>query len=252
MYRETTVPEVLEAATARGPARLERGPKELVLIVGARARLALRPPWLTLTTSAVDRRGRPKKPTVRSLRLDPGRLLLARRFPTGELALWSDTRYLVRELALEPVPPLDQPGLDAADTLNRFADAVCEAVIQSGVRVSRAIELGQGENRAIVELEDELVTVWVRPLFHNHPRRRFVVFRDGRATVFGRRGRKVQIAKRDELLVRGDFLCFEPEHGAHAAIWLPFVGAPERRELETLLRRFVDVPGLVDLSGTGR
>jgi hypothetical protein len=212
-------------------------PSQAVLEVAGRARLSIATPNLELRVG--------QKKRLVSSRLDRMRVLIARRFPTGDLAVWLDgeTEDDVRAgtgprrvLALEALPPLDDAGLASANALERLGVRLEEALAQQGVQAAGAIELGTGENRALVELGAEDLTLWVRPLFRERVHKKLVLHADGRVRLMQSKGgeRVLQLARRDEVLARGDVLAFEPAKGAGAEVWLPWIGLPERRELARL------------------
>jgi hypothetical protein len=238
-YRATPKPEVLLVATRGGHARLDVQPTQAVLELEGRVRLAIAKPWIEL------RVGQRKSARVMSSRLDRVRLVLSRTFPTGDVAVWLEAERLTRALGLEPLRPLDDCALASARALDVLGDRLAEALDNQGVAACRAVEFGRGENRALVEIGNDYLALWLRPLFRECVQRRLVLHADGRVRLCGRGVRSgrdddgggermLRVRRPEDILVRGDFLAFEPEDGPQAEIWLPWIGPPERQELAAM------------------
>jgi hypothetical protein len=228
-YRATPRPEVLLVATRQGHARLDVQPTQAVLELEGRVRLAISAPWVEL------RVGQKKNARVLSSRLDRVRLVLSRTFPTGDVAVWLADQTLHRAVGLEPLRPLDDCALASARALDELGDRLAGALEDQGIQAGHAVELGRGENRALVELGDGYLALWLRPLFREKVQRRLLLQADGRVHVFGLGAEKVlRVRRPEDILVRGDFLAFEPEDGPQVEIWLPWIGRAERVELAAM------------------
>jgi hypothetical protein len=228
-YRAPPKAEVLLVATRGGNARLDVQPTQAVLELEGRVRLAIASPWIEL------RVGHKKNARVLSSRLDRMRLVLSRTYPTGDVAVWLAEQQLQRALGLEPLRPLDDCALASARALDVLGDRFAEALADQGVQAGRAVEFGRGENRALVELGSDYLALWLRPLFRERVQRRLLLHADGRVHVFGLGADKLlRVRRPEEILVRGDFLAFEPEDGPHVEIWLPWIGRAERVELAAM------------------
>ena len=225
--------------TREGQVRLDVQPTQAVLEIAGRARLSIAAPYLDL------RVGQRKNARVLSSRLDRTRVLLSRRFPTGDVAVWledgGDEAVAgagpgpQRVLAFEALPPLDDEALASANALEELGDRLAEALAQQGVAAARAVELGRGENRALVELAPDHLVLWVRPLFRERVFRKLILHSDGRVRLMhGSAERVLNLTRPDQVLVHGDFLAFEPDRSPAAEIWLPWIGLPERHELARL------------------
>ena len=224
-YRAAPRPEILVVATRAGEARLDVQPTQAVLELEGRARLAIAAPYIEL------RLGQKRSARVLSSRLDRTRLVLSRTFPTGDVAVWLDGENLHRALGLEPLRPLDDCALASARALDELGDRLAEALADQGIEAGRAVELGRGENRALVELGPDYLTLWLRPLFRERVQRKLVLNADGLVRLGDR---TLRVRRPEEILVRGDFLAFEPEDGPQAEIWLPWIGPYERHELAAM------------------
>ena len=228
-YRATPRPEVLVVACRGGQARLDVQPTQAVLELEGRVRLAVAAPWVEL------RVGQKRTARVLSSRLDRVRLLLSRTFPTGDVAVWLESDHLHRALGLEPLRPLDDCALASATALDELGDRFAEALADQGVQAGRAVELGRGENRALVELGPDYLALWLRPLFRERIQRRMLLRADGQVVLFGLGAeRSLRVRRPEDILVRGDFLAFEPEGGPDVELWLPLIGRAERQELAAL------------------
>ena len=228
-YRAPPKSEVLLVATRGGHARLDVQPTQAVLELEGRVRLAIAAPWIEL------RVGTKKSARVLSSRLDRVRLMLSRTFPTGDVAVWLADQQLHRALGLEPLRPLDDCALASANALDELGDRLAEALADQGIEAGRAVEFGRGENRALVELGPDYLALWLRPLFRERVQRRMLLQADGRVHIFGLGAEKVlRIRRPEEILVRGDFLAFEPDDGPQVEIWLPWIGRAERHELAAM------------------
>jgi hypothetical protein len=228
-YRATPRSEVLLVATRGGHARLDVQPAQAVLELEGRARLAISKPWIELRVGAKSGQ------RVLSSRLDRVRLLLSRTFPTGDIAIWLADQQLHRAFGLEPLRPLDDCALASARALDELGDRLAGALAEQGIAAGRAVELGRGENRALVELGEGYLALWLRPLFRERVQRRLLLTTDGRVRIFGLGAEKtLQVRRPEDILVRGDFLAFEPEDGPQVEIWLPWIGRVERVELATM------------------
>ncbi len=228
-YRATPRPEVLVVACRGGQARLDVQPTQAVLELEGRVRLAIAAPWVEL------RVGQRRTARVMSSRLDRVRLVLSRTFPTGDVAVWLADQRLLRAVGLEPLRPLDDCALASARALDQLGDRLAEALEDQGVQAGRAVEFGRGENRALVEIGSDYLALWLRPLFRERVQRRLLLQADGRVHLFGIGAERVlRVRRPEEILVRGDFLAFEPEDGPQVEIWLPWIGRAERVELAAM------------------
>jgi hypothetical protein len=223
-------PELIEAPTRQGMARLRVSPAEAVLELGDRPRFGVSGGWLTIAR---------RKPLT--LRVDGMRVLVARLFPTGEVALWIEHARLLRAVALAPLRVIDMASLAAGRALDRLGDRLADVLAERGCVTRRAVEFGVGENRALLVVGPDRMTVWARPLFREQPRRRLELFRNGAAIVPGRHGpQRLRCRSRWDVVVRGDFLELTGVAGETAAIWLPWIGHSEREELAAALGSYID------------
>jgi hypothetical protein len=233
-YRATPRPEVFLVATRGGNARLDVQPTQTVLELEGRVRLAIAAPYLEL------RVGHKRNARVLSSRLDRVRLVLSRTYPTGDVAVWLADQQLHRALGLEPLRPLDDCALASARALDELGDRLAGALEDQGIHAAKAVELGRGENRALVELGDGYLALWMRPLFRERVQRRLLLQADGRVHIFGLGAEKVlRVRRPEDILVRGDFLAFEPENGPQVEIWLPWIGRAERVELAAMCAQMI-------------
>src|SRR5688572_28300601 len=102
-------------------ARLAVSPATAILSVGDQARVAVGGGWL----SVIRRR-------AMTIRVDGMRVLVARLFPTGEIAVWIEHARLLRALELAPRRALDAAALDAARALDRLGERLGEVLAERG------------------------------------------------------------------------------------------------------------------------
>jgi hypothetical protein len=151
------------------------------------------------------------------------------------VAVWLESDHLHRALGLEPLRPLDDCALASATALDELGDRFAAALADQGVQAGRAVELGRGENRALVELGADYLALWLRPLFRERIQRRLLLRADGLVHLFGLGAeRTLRVRRPEDILVRGDFLAFEPEDAPGLELWLPLIGRAERQELAAL------------------
>jgi hypothetical protein len=227
-YRGLSAREILEAPTRDGPARLEIRPDAVVLDLGSRWHLTVAGAFL-----AIERPGKRRR---RSRKLTGRRLVAARGYPTGGVALWYEERpgMMRRVEGLRPVTLLDADGLSGVRALDRLASRLMVALRERSGGLVAAIELGNGKHRVLLLDDGRCYRLYARPLFREHPRLALEVCADGSVVTYrgGRPFRRARCRSRYDVILGGDFIRFVDRRGVdRAAVALPWIGASERAEI---------------------
>ncbi len=217
---------------------LELGPRQLRLALGDRVGLTVMgraATWLRRRRSGLQRR---------ELALEHARLWPARSYPTGDLALWYESRFgLVERLGgVRPVQAFEPGALGEWRALDRVADELVRGLAAHAGGALQAIELGRGQHRVLlVEFAGRLV-IHARPLFRERPRRVLEVARDGTLLVPGRlRDRNARFDSRASVTVCGDRIRFaNGDDGDLHCLWLPWIALEDRQELARRFAELVD------------
>ena len=230
-YRALPGPEVLEAWTRVGKAKLGLESAITHLELPKRVKLSITESYLMIHAGRKPRR----------LPLSETRVLVARAFPTGSVALWCERAGVAQRLAgLEPPPLLDSQALDAARALDRLGERLEHALAPLSGKASRTVEYGRGGHRVLLVRREDALLLFVRPIFREHPRLALEVRTDG--TVFAG-ANKVTCTSRYLVLVRGDFLTFDATEGnGRASVWLPWISPDDRAELASVFGDLVGQP----------
>lgn len=237
-YRELAAGPLYHADSREGRVSLELGPRQLRLALGDRVGLSV------LGDSAIWLRRRRSGLHRRELALDRARLWPARSYPTGDLALWYESRLgLVERLGgVRPVQAFEAGALGAWRALDRVADELGRALAAHAGGALEAIELGRGQHRVLlVQFEGRLV-IHARPLFRERQRRVLEVGSDGTLLVPGRlRDRNARFESRASVTVCGDRIRFADGTGGDLhCLWLPWIALEDRQELARRLAELVD------------
>jgi hypothetical protein len=227
-YRALPGPEVFEAVTRVGKAKLGLEAAVTHLELPGQVRLSITESYVMIHAGRKPRR----------LPLSETRVLVARAFPAGDVALWCERAGVVQRLAgLEPPPLLDSQALDAARALDRLGERLETALAPLSGDARRVVEYGKGAHRALLVSRGERLLLFSRPIFREHPRLALEVHADG--TVFAG-AHKVMCTSRYSVLVRGDFLTFDATDGdGRVSVWLPWISPDDRLELATVFGEHV-------------
>ncbi len=235
-YREASAADVLEAPTRDGAARLEVGPRAIILELVGQIRLSVTDGYVAL--QPLNRRRKP-----RSYTLDGRRLLVARADPTEEIGVWYEVKPEVmrRIFGLRPPELLDRRAWEAWQVLDRLYQRLRDALADHRGRASGAIEYGRGADRVLVTDDGERYVIYVRRLFRERPRRALEVYADGTVVTPGRRDVRTRLSSRFAITVSGDAIRFADPHGQDLArLWLPWITEEERMALARRLGERVD------------
>lgn len=237
-YREAHGSEVMEAPTRHGLVRLQVGPSSATLEVGEHHRLSVTNHDVTI--AALDRR----KPKQRSFPLANARLIVARANPTEEVGLWYESRpgMVQRLFGLQPLQLLDAAAMAGWRSLDKLAKRLGTALADHQGDVVRAAEFGRGQDRVLMTDNGQRLTIYVRRLFREKPRRALEVYNDGRLLFVTRHGeREESCMSRYGVTVLGDRVRFADPHGMDVgSLWLPWLAPEDRDELARIFAEQVD------------
>ena len=239
-YRDATATEVLEAPTRDGRARLEVGPRHILLEVGEGAKLSVTEGFVTVS----PRPGRRRQRKPRSLRLEGSRLLAARAFPSEELGVWHEGEpgLVERLLGIRPPELLDDQALAAWHDIDRLARRLRGALRPLAGGVRNALEVGHGADRVLItDLGDRLV-FHVRRLFRERARRVMEVHHDGTVVLAAKSGdRRLRCTSRYGVTAIGDYIRFADPTGADLdALSIPWISPEDRWHLVRLIGATID------------
>lgn len=234
-YRDTVAAERIEAITRDGQAVLELAPQHLRLSVGGLLEVSIAGRRMTLTRTGKRR--------VKTQRLELGRLVVARAWPTGDVALWRDLRpgVVERVLGLPPLGLLHGRGLAALRGLDRLGRRLEEALRDRAEGARSATEYGHGQHRVLEIDGGDRIVLHARPVFRERPRRVAEVCADGSLAVPGRkRAHRARVRDRYGVIVSGDRVRFcDPEGRDLASVFLPWIAPEDRAEIARRLQRLV-------------
>lgn len=241
-YRDATATEVLEAPTRDGLARLEVGPRHILLQVGEHTKLSVTEGFVTLSRRPRRRRRRQGKP--RSLRLEGSRLMAARSFPSEELGIWHEGEpgMVERLLGIRPPELLDDQALAAWHDMDRLARRLRGALRPLAGGVRNALEVGHGADRVLItDLGDRLV-FHVRRLFRERARRVMEVHHDGTVVLATKHGdRRLRCTSRYGVTAIGDYIRFADPTGADlGTMSIPWISPEDRWHLVRLIGATID------------
>ena len=235
-YRSAVSQTQLEAETQIGVVRLVVAPQHTRLEVGSQI-WTVANDHLTIITPT---KRRPKK---KSLLLRGARLYVARGWPTNETGLWLEQRTGVvrRLLGLPPLAGISQETMSTWHDLERLTSRLAEALAPYSANTS-SFELGSGQHRVFVLKDSDGLSVFARPVFREKPRRVISVELDGTLLVPRRHrsDREISMEEGVEVIASGDRILFcHPDGEQVHGIFLPWIGAADRKELTRRLQALV-------------
>lgn len=236
-FRDTACADRVSAVTRDGQAVLEVAPEHVSLELGVVAKVAVTDTFLT-----VVRPGR-RRPKRRSHRIG-GPVVVARAWPTRDVALWRELRpgVVERVIGLRPLELLDERGLAALRDLERLAGRLSAALADRAGGVTSATEYGRGQHRVLELRSEERLVLYARPVFRERPRRAIEVCADGSLVVPTRRGdKRARVRDRYGVILSGDRIRFCERDGRDLAdVFLPWIAPEDREEITRRVQRLID------------
>ena len=238
-YREAAATETLEATTREGTVRLERDAHLIKLKIGERVTLSVTESSALLVTQKRRRR----KPKQRSILLDRAGLIMARGVPSDEIGVWcQQSRDVVERLVgIRPPELLDHDAMQAWQSVDRIAQRLERSLKPHSRGVQRALEVGQGADRVLVEEFGERLVFFVRRLFRERAQRVMEVYRDGQVVLLSKRGeQRLRVTSRYGVTALGDYIRFADPAGEDLGrMSIPWISTEERLYLVKLVGRVV-------------
>ena len=163
--------------------------------------------------------------------------------PTNETGLWLEQRTGVvrRLLGLPPLAGISQETMSTWHDLERLTSRLAEALAPYSANTS-SFELGSGQHRVFVLKDSDGLSVFARPVFREKPRRVISVELDGTLLVPRRHrsDREISMEEGVEVIASGDRILFcHPDGEQVHGIFLPWIGAADRKELTRRLQALV-------------
>ncbi|GAB4564953.1 MAG: hypothetical protein Tsb0020_15470 [Haliangiales bacterium] len=238
-YREAAATETLEASTREGTVRLERDAHLIKLKIGERVTLSVTESSALLVTQKRRRR----KPKQRSILLDRAGLVMARGVPSDEIGVWcQQSRDVVERLVgIRPPELLDHDAMQAWQSVDRIAQRLQRSLKPHSRGVQRALEVGQGADRVLVEEFGERLVFFVRRLFRERAQRVMEVYRDGQVVLLSKRGeQRLRVTSRYGVTALGDYIRFADPAGEDLGrMSIPWISTEERLYLVKLVGQVV-------------
>ena len=249
-YRQVTQVESYQAQVRTGLLRLEIAPRHVLLEIEGKLSLSIHEQFLTWIEHAPERKGWRKKlsrsqpkPRKRSVRLDEGRLLVARGHLSEGLSIWFEEKKGIyrRLVGIEPVILLDAIALKAWKALDVLSKRLAAATQKFACDALSTTEFGKGQHRALLIDYKDHSEVIARPVFRERHRPVFEVHRNGLVANLKRKGKRGYCISKYSVTASGDRIRFDQVDGARAAeLHLPWISPEDRGEMTSRFQTMVE------------